>query len=519
MSKVLIAEGLGYNLLSISHLMAQGIHLKADSTSQEFKLYHGKGGLYIAKAVMKNNVFVLDFVPDLGTANSDGIVTFTSWTHPPDLDPNFSPEGFWYLHTIPEAERTRALATIQHSAAAEPTSAAAETTSAAAETTSAAAETTAAAAATSTPIAGPSTASTPIDDTPPTPARQLNPAPREVHRSANFTASFYSNSDLYRRSPGHRAGEDIWHARMGHQSNTVLNNTIRAGVLDKDSLLLTDGSELRRARGTAPAYTPLEKVYSDILYNREPGQGAYNYTITFIDAATRYVWHLNLLSKDMAFEAFVAWLPAPSALPRHGPGPAPDLSWPGPGPAPDLSQPCPDPPPAMPRPSPCVLTFDAEGRAVDFDVWLDDLQLFLQCDSKDGLSLFDLTSGASTAPAADADSTVRSQWLTRNAAARLAVRSHLPSTERAHFSQYKSAKTLYDAVVARYSSPATAALSRLMLPYLFPDLAAFTTVTDLITHLRTSDTRYRAALPAEFCAQNPPPPHVHHPLLPSHPTP
>ncbi|CAI7743624.1 unnamed protein product [Closterium sp. NIES-54] len=36
-----------------------------------------------------------------------------------------------------------------------------------------------------------------------------------------------------------------------------------------------------------------------------------------------------------------------------------------------------------------------------------------------------------------------------------------------------------------------------MLPYLFPDLAAFPTVANLITHLRTSDTRYRAALPAE----------------------
>ncbi|CAI5933247.1 unnamed protein product [Closterium sp. NIES-65] len=65
------------------------------------------------------------------------------------------------------------------------------------------------------------------------------------------------------------------------------------------------------------------------------------------------------------------------------------------------------------------------------------------------------------------------------------MRRHLPTTERAHFSKYKSAKTLYDAVVARYSSLATAALSRLMLPYLFPDLAAFPTVTDLITHLRT----------------------------------
>ncbi|CAI7799693.1 unnamed protein product [Closterium sp. NIES-53] len=147
--------------------------------------------------------------------------------------------------------------------------------------------------------------------------------------------------------------------------------------------------------------------------------------------------------------------------------------------------------------TPSVLTFDAEGRAVDFEVWVDDLQLFLQCDRADGLSLFDLTSGASPAPPATADSTVRSQWATRDAAARLAVRRHLPTTERAHFSQYRSAQTLYDAIVARYSSPATAALSRLFLPYLFSDLTAFPTVTDLITHLCTSDTRYRAALPAE----------------------
>ncbi|CAI7870239.1 unnamed protein product [Closterium sp. NIES-53] len=236
MSKVLIAEGLGYNLLSVSQLMAKGIHLEADSSTQEFKLYHGRGGLYIGKAVLKNNVFVLDFVPDLGTADSDAIVNFTDWTHPPDLDPDFSPGGF----------------------------------------------------------------------------------------------CFYSNSDAYQRSPGHRASEEIWHARTGHPSNTVLNNTIRAGVLDKDSLLLPDGRELQRARGTchicpeadlphrpfsshhnpsAPAYAPLEKVYSDILYNHEPGQVNYNYTITFIDAATRYVWHRNLPSRDMALAAFAAWLP------------------------------------------------------------------------------------------------------------------------------------------------------------------------------------------------------------------
>ncbi|CAI7907119.1 unnamed protein product [Closterium sp. NIES-54] len=158
--------------------------------------------------------------------------------------------------------------------------------------------------------------------------------------------------------------------------------------------------------------------------------------------------------------------------------------------------------------SPTVLTFDAEGRAVDFDVWVDDLQLFLLCDSKDRVSLFDHTFGVSPAPAATSDSTVRSQWTTRDAIARLAICSNLPSSERAHFGQYKTARSLYDAVVARYSSPATAALSRLMLPYLFPDLATFATVADLIIHLRTSDAHYRSALPTEFCATNPPPMYI-----------
>ncbi|CAI7881055.1 unnamed protein product, partial [Closterium sp. NIES-53] len=56
---------------------------------------------------------------------------------------------------------------------------------------------------------------------------------------------------------------------------------------------------------------------------------------------------------------------------------------------------------------------------------------------------------------------------------------------------------VYDAVVARYSSPATAALGRLNLPYQIPELSTFSTVADLVTHLRTSDARYRATVPAE----------------------
>ncbi|CAI7848836.1 unnamed protein product [Closterium sp. NIES-53] len=144
-----------------------------------------------------------------------------------------------------------------------------------------------------------------------------------------------------------------------------------------------------------------------------------------------------------------------------------------------------------------VLTFDHEGCPIQFDTWLDDLQLYLLSDSRDSVSLFDHTSGASLAPPATADSATRSQWLTRDATARLGVRNHLPLAERAHFGQHKIAKAMYDDVVARYSSPATAALGRLILPYLFPELSAFATVEDLVTHLRTSDARYRSALPAE----------------------
>ncbi|CAI7728855.1 unnamed protein product [Closterium sp. NIES-53] len=123
-----------------------------------------------------------------------------------------------------------------------------------------------------------------------------------------------------------------------------------------------------------------------------------------------------------------------------------------------------------------VLTFDHEGRPVAFDTWLDDLQL-----------------------------ATRSQWLSRDAAARLAIRNHLPVAECTHFGQHRTAQALYDAVVAPYSSPATSALGRLLLPYLFPELSAFATVTDLVSHQRTSVARYRATVPAEFLATNQPP--------------
>ncbi|CAI7839755.1 unnamed protein product [Closterium sp. NIES-53] len=119
--------------------------------------------------------------------------------------------------------------------------------------------------------------------------------------------------------------------------------------------------------------------------------------------------------------------------------------------------------------TPSVLTFDAEGRAVDTAVMA--------------------TPSCSYSAIGQTDSPCLISLLVP-----LLPRLLLLTARFAH--------------IARYSSPATAALSRLMLPYLFPNLAAFPTVADLITHLCTSDTRYRAALPAEFCAKNPPPMYI-----------
>ncbi|CAI7773171.1 unnamed protein product, partial [Closterium sp. NIES-54] len=71
-----------------------------------------------------------------------------------------------------------------------------------------------------------------------------------------------------------------------------------------------------------------------------------------------------------------------------------------------------------------VLTFDAEGRAISFDVWLDDLQLYLQSEARDGNSLFMHTKRTLPAPAATAVED-HSKWLIRDATARLTVHKHL----------------------------------------------------------------------------------------------
>ncbi|CAI7873697.1 unnamed protein product [Closterium sp. NIES-53] len=168
-------------------------------------------------------------------------------------------------------------------------------------------------------------------------------------------------------------------------------------------------------------------------------------------------------------------------------------------PCPTIALPCPGRAPLFPSCAPPLPALSASlvlvRRPTSLDTWLDDLQLYLLSDSRDCVSLFDHTSGASLTPPATVDGATCSQWLTRDPATRLAVRNHLPLAERAHFGQHKTAKALYDAVVARYSSPATAALDRLILPYLFPELDHFLALdpTDLTVdllekHLLTAET-------------------------------
>ncbi|CAI7856239.1 unnamed protein product [Closterium sp. NIES-53] len=183
----------------------------------------------------------------------------------------------------------------------------------------------------------------------------------------------------------------------------------------------------------------------------------------------------------------------PSSVPLHVPQPAPpEYSLPEPRLLPLVTRPpplgpqaaslaaCLPPPSLVPalslrcpvsaRPACCaamaslhVLVFYHEGRPIQFDTWLEDLQLYLQSDSRDSVSLFDHTSGAAPAPPATADSATRSQWLTRDTASRLAIRNHLPLAECAHFGQHRTAQALYDVVVARYflrccSKPSSTAL-------------------------------------------------------------
>ncbi|CAI7797776.1 unnamed protein product [Closterium sp. NIES-53] len=142
---------------------------------------------------------------------------------------------------------------------------------------------------------------------------------------------FFANAEYYLRAQGHKATGETWHKRLGHPSQFTLNNTIEAAVLEKNSLLLPSGLELKPVNRPAPCticpaanlphepfpthfpgaedYHLMDKVYSDILNLPADGFNGERYVITFTEASTRYVWTGNMTNRFLAFTAFRTWLP------------------------------------------------------------------------------------------------------------------------------------------------------------------------------------------------------------------
>ncbi|CAI7733585.1 unnamed protein product [Closterium sp. NIES-53] len=168
-----------------------------------------------------------------------------------------------------------------------------------------------------------------------------------------------------------------------------------------------------------------------------------------------------------------------------------------------------------------VLRFDAEGRPLEFSVWLLRARRLLESQVQTRKNLWahafgdlpelaDTSSLAADPTPADSDSYAHERadvtaWKSRDAAACIALSSLLPESEETHFTQVCTASEFLTAIKARYATPTTVSLGRLFLPFLFPDLASFERTADLINHLRSLDSSYRAACTDAQLAVLPPP--------------
>ncbi|CAI7764747.1 unnamed protein product [Closterium sp. NIES-53] len=84
-------------------------------------------------------------------------------------------------------------------------------------------------------------------------------------------------------------------------------------------------------------------------------------------------------------------------------------------------------------------------------------------------------------------------WKSRDVAACIALSSLLPESEETHFTQVRTTSEFLTMIKARYATPTTVSLGRMFLQFLFPHLASFERTADLITHLRSLDSSFRAA--------------------------
>ncbi|CAI7864692.1 unnamed protein product [Closterium sp. NIES-53] len=82
MNEVLLVPQLGFNLMSSAQLMKNGITLLGEPG--KFTLKYGDKKL--GTAVEQNGVFVLNFIPERTTADSDNILSLGPWEHRDDID-------------------------------------------------------------------------------------------------------------------------------------------------------------------------------------------------------------------------------------------------------------------------------------------------------------------------------------------------------------------------------------------------------------------------------------------------
>ncbi|CAI7783487.1 unnamed protein product [Closterium sp. NIES-54] len=381
LNEVLLVPRLGFNLMSSAQLMKNGITLLGEPG--KFTLKYGDKKL--GTAVEQNGVFVLNFVPERTTADSDNILSLGPWEHRDDIDytddtvprdgvvptssttaaavmltfddqglndvessreyiaaatgwgaPSNMPtdDGTWGADEpdettwgeTPAARTARLLAEAEQRVSemevldsgrlvgVEPVPAASDQESG------------------ELVLAPGEFVDVEVRVPPPNLTRYVAPVFDHIRSDGHqLLLSFFTNAEYYLRAQGHKATGETWHKRLGHPSQSTLNNTIKAAVLDKNSLLLPNGLELKPVNRPAPCticptanlphepfpthfpgaadYQLMDKVYSDILNLPENGFNGECYVITFTDAATRYVWTGNMTNRFLAFTAFRTWLP------------------------------------------------------------------------------------------------------------------------------------------------------------------------------------------------------------------
>ncbi|CAI7840916.1 unnamed protein product [Closterium sp. NIES-53] len=381
LNEVLLVPRLGFNLMSSAQLMKNGITLLGEPG--KFTLKYGEKKL--GTAVEQNGVFVLNFIPERTTADSDNILSLGPWEHHEDID--YTDDTVPREGVVPTSSTTAAAVMLtfddqglndvensrEYMAAVAgwgdtthmPTDDGVWGTDAPHETTWG--KTPAERATRLLAEAEQRVAEIEILDSgrivgvepvpaasdqecgelvlapgeyvdvevripPPNLTRYVAPAFDQIRSDGHqLLLSFFANAEYYLRAQGHKATAETWHKRLGHPSQSTLNNTIKAAVLDKNSLLLPNGLELKPVNRPAPCticpaanlphepfpthfpgaddYQLMDKVYSDLLNLLEDGFNGERYVITFTNASTRYVWTGNMTNRFLAFTAFRTWLP------------------------------------------------------------------------------------------------------------------------------------------------------------------------------------------------------------------